>query len=113
MQEILRLWEADITNKDGAIQLLLIVDYICDWARSVHREAIIRELLKLTPPPPDNVSDLLSVERLTVDTYHRYRCGDGMSQDGRGSQQLQSPVTASNIHSPSPRAQKRLESLAS
>lgn len=113
MWEVSKLWEAEITDTNGAIQLLLIVDYICDWARSVHREAIIRELQKLAPPLSDNVSDLSSLARLSGQTYRRYRVRDGSSQTQRGSQHLQNPSTVSNIQSSSPQAQERLDRIAS
>ncbi|KAI2740946.1 hypothetical protein DTO013E5_2066 [Penicillium roqueforti] len=38
------LWNGDIRWRDGALQLLLVIDYIFDWARDVYRDAIIKEL---------------------------------------------------------------------
>ena len=38
------MWDGDIHSKDGALQLLLIIDYIFDWARDSYREAILNEL---------------------------------------------------------------------
>jgi hypothetical protein len=38
------LWNGSITFKDNAIQLVLIVDYILDWARDVYRPSILRHL---------------------------------------------------------------------
>jgi hypothetical protein len=80
------LWEGDIRKKDGSIQLLLIVDYICDWARSVHREAIIRELYELAQLSSDAPSDNLSIDRLTIDSYRGRRNDFGIFQDQGGSQ---------------------------
>ncbi|KAI8632212.1 hypothetical protein F5Y19DRAFT_354295 [Xylariaceae sp. FL1651] len=44
---VVRLWEGAIDSKDCALQLLLIVDYICDWARDIYRESIIQSLRSL------------------------------------------------------------------
>ncbi|KAJ6083497.1 hypothetical protein N7467_007632 [Penicillium canescens] len=43
-QPVVHLWNGDICLLDGALQLLLIIDYIFDWARDIYREAIINEL---------------------------------------------------------------------
>jgi hypothetical protein len=43
-QEILQLWSGCITEIDDSLQLLLIVDYIADWARDVHRSSILRKI---------------------------------------------------------------------
>ncbi|KIN03109.1 hypothetical protein OIDMADRAFT_195711, partial [Oidiodendron maius Zn] len=44
---IVDLWDGRIISTDGALQLLLIVDYIFDWARDIYREAIVEELRSL------------------------------------------------------------------
>jgi hypothetical protein len=49
----MELWSGSIVSLDGALQLFLIVDYICDWARDVYRPAILNELRVLSSP--DNV----------------------------------------------------------
>lgn len=43
-QKIFDLWGGSITSKDGALQLLLIVDYIFEWARDIYREDILNKL---------------------------------------------------------------------
>jgi len=45
-QNILDLWTGRLDSQDGALQLLLIVDYIFDWARGIYRHGIAR-LLKV------------------------------------------------------------------
>ncbi|KAB8200756.1 hypothetical protein BDV34DRAFT_232037 [Aspergillus parasiticus] len=40
----LDLWKGDICEQSGALRLLLIVDYIFDWARDVYRKSILDEL---------------------------------------------------------------------
>ncbi|KAF7179454.1 hypothetical protein CNMCM7691_008387 [Aspergillus felis] len=41
------LWSGSILHKDNALQLLLIVDYIMDWARDIYRIAILKQLQSL------------------------------------------------------------------
>ncbi|KUL88773.1 hypothetical protein ZTR_03545 [Talaromyces verruculosus] len=55
---IVDLWSGDIRNEDGAIQLLLIVDYIFDWARDIYRRSILNELNILAS---DDIADMVSV----------------------------------------------------
>lgn len=43
-KNIVLLWEGSITGLDEALQLVLIVDYILDWARDIYRPSIIRQL---------------------------------------------------------------------
>lgn len=47
MQRILELWEGNITYEHHSLRLLLILDYIFDWARDVYRKDIIGCLLSL------------------------------------------------------------------
>ncbi|KAK4235994.1 hypothetical protein C8A03DRAFT_36126 [Achaetomium macrosporum] len=47
---IATVWTGCITNRDAALQLFLIVDYLSDWARDVYRAAVIRELRVLAAP---------------------------------------------------------------
>ncbi|KIX03692.1 uncharacterized protein Z518_07245 [Rhinocladiella mackenziei CBS 650.93] len=42
--EIVQLWDGCVTEKDASLQLLLIVDYIFDWARDIYRPSILRML---------------------------------------------------------------------
>jgi hypothetical protein len=41
------LWEGSITGYDEALQLVLIVDYIVDWARDIFRPSIMRQLMSV------------------------------------------------------------------
>jgi len=43
-QKVILLWEGSITGHDAALQLVLIMDYIVDWARDIYRPNIIRQL---------------------------------------------------------------------
>ncbi|PVI00615.1 hypothetical protein DM02DRAFT_671842 [Periconia macrospinosa] len=44
---IIRLWEGCIISQDGALQLVLIIDYILDWARDIYRPSIVRQLMSI------------------------------------------------------------------
>ena len=46
-QEIVQLWDGCITERTKSLQLLLIIDYIVDWARDVYRPSILRQLKSL------------------------------------------------------------------
>jgi hypothetical protein len=52
------MWRGSILSPDGALQLLLLVDYIFDWARDAYREDIIRELRVLASGDNDTASVL-------------------------------------------------------
>ena len=58
-----------MTFKDNALQLILIVDYIMDWARDVYRPSILRQLKSIgTGKAYDEVSlatdsDIFSLRR--------------------------------------------------
>ncbi|KAL5341914.1 hypothetical protein BJX70DRAFT_405308 [Aspergillus crustosus] len=41
---ILELWQGSICSRSGALQLLMIIDYIFDWARDGYRPSILKEL---------------------------------------------------------------------
>ncbi|EED23748.1 hypothetical protein TSTA_071450 [Talaromyces stipitatus ATCC 10500] len=55
--ETTMLWAGSLLLKDDALQLVLIVDYIMDWARDVYRIAILRQLKSMvTGEPFDQIS---------------------------------------------------------
>lgn len=66
----MNLWVGCISSKEGALRLLLIIDYIFDWARDIYRESIITELRNLGAPNPTslgNDSEIFSmVDRVVV-----------------------------------------------
>ena len=41
------MWQGDITGYDEALQLVLIMDYIVDWARDIFRPSIMRQLMSV------------------------------------------------------------------
>ncbi|KAF5599882.1 hypothetical protein FPANT_2987 [Fusarium pseudoanthophilum] len=44
---VVRLWKGSLDSLDDTLQLLLIMDYIADWARDIYREGIASSLQKL------------------------------------------------------------------
>ena len=56
----MELWRGSISTRDGALQLLLLVDYIFDWARDVYRDYIIQELRTLASGANDAASTVYS-----------------------------------------------------
>ncbi|KAL2127828.1 hypothetical protein VTI74DRAFT_10108 [Chaetomium olivicolor] len=61
---VFRLWSGAVDSVDAALQLLLIVDYIVDWARDIYRETVIASLRKLAVNDSRSLaydSDILSL----------------------------------------------------
>lgn len=56
----MELWKGSISTRNGALQLLLLVDYIFDWARDVYRDHIIQELRILASGENDAASIVYS-----------------------------------------------------
>ena len=68
-KDIVHLWDGCILFRDGALQLLLILDYIFDRARDIHRPSILKRLKALAVGQPydaislTNDSDNFSIRR--------------------------------------------------
>lgn len=63
LQRVVRLWSGEVDSLNGALQLLLIIDYIADWARDIYREGIAHSLRKLAPIDSESLrrdDDILS-----------------------------------------------------
>ncbi|KAL2697731.1 hypothetical protein AAEP93_011635 [Penicillium crustosum] len=87
--QIFDLWGGSITSRNGALQLLLIVDYVFEWARDIYREDILNQLravasgqndcASMIHPDTDIFSTFTSIHpntsdessRSTQDSYHR------------------------------------------
>ncbi|KAL2871431.1 uncharacterized protein BJX67DRAFT_342232 [Aspergillus lucknowensis] len=84
-QRIFDLWGGSITSNNGALQLLLIVDYVFEWARDIYREGILSKLRVVASGQNDSasvvhadtdiISTLTSIHPGTLDQDH------GNSQD--------------------------------
>lgn len=75
------VWTGSILNPDGALQLLLLVDYVFDWARDIYRQSIIGSLRLLATGDNDAASmtqsdsAMLSVRH--VDPTHMFPSAAG------------------------------------
>ena len=56
----MELWRGSINTRSGALQLLLLVDYVFDWAIGVYRDYIIQELRALASGKNDAASIVYS-----------------------------------------------------
>ncbi|KAI0594917.1 hypothetical protein F4775DRAFT_571898 [Biscogniauxia sp. FL1348] len=72
---VIDVWHGCITSRDGALQLLLLVDYLFDWARDSYREDIIGALRIVARGESDAASgvyqdtDIFST--VPLDSIHR------------------------------------------
>ncbi|KAH8693862.1 hypothetical protein BGW36DRAFT_429892 [Talaromyces proteolyticus] len=83
---IFDLWAGTITSRNGALQLLLIVDHIFEWARDIYREDIKRELRVIASGDNDAAS-LISPDtdiHSTI-TLPRYEITNTSGTDGANS----------------------------
>ncbi|KAI1493431.1 hypothetical protein F5X96DRAFT_621846 [Biscogniauxia mediterranea] len=55
---VIDVWHGCITSRDGALQLLLLVDYLFDWARDRYREDIIGALRVVARGENDTASGI-------------------------------------------------------
>jgi hypothetical protein len=44
------LWDGRLTTKDGALQIILLIDYIFEWARDIFRSDLLAQLKILSKP---------------------------------------------------------------
>ncbi|PVH82411.1 hypothetical protein DL98DRAFT_653163 [Cadophora sp. DSE1049] len=59
---ILDLWTGRLDSRDGALQILLLVDYIFDWARDLYRHGIARLLKVLSKKASgEELNDIVSI----------------------------------------------------
>ncbi|KAE9370947.1 hypothetical protein N431DRAFT_308368, partial [Stipitochalara longipes BDJ] len=54
------LWSGRVDSRDGALQILLLVDYIFDWARDIYRPSILQLLKVLSKNEFDEVGSVSS-----------------------------------------------------
>lgn len=59
-KRIVDVWRGSILSRDGALQLLLLIGYIFDWARDAYRVDIIRELRVLACGSNDSASTVFA-----------------------------------------------------
>jgi hypothetical protein len=74
-KRVVDMWRGSILSRDGALQLLLLVDYIFDWARDLYRDDIIKELRVLASGDNDAASimypdsDINSIRHIDIMDY--------------------------------------------
>ncbi len=63
-QKVIDLWHGSILRHDSALQLLLVVDLLCDWARDIFTERITKILQEQAGPDYPGLLSHNSVESL-------------------------------------------------
>lgn len=87
---ILDLWTGRLDSRDGALQILLLIDYIFDWGRDLYRHSIARLLKTLAKKVSgkelnDTVSisldtDFLSINQGAITSQHQMELDPPSSQ---------------------------------
>ncbi|KAF4946513.1 hypothetical protein FGADI_11151 [Fusarium gaditjirri] len=88
---VVRLWSGGIDSLDSALQLLLIVDYIADWARDIYREGIACSLLKLASHDTQSLvrdADIFSL----AGNVKRWACNSPEASEVGASPSFQDPL---------------------
>ncbi|KAF5671652.1 hypothetical protein FDENT_10828 [Fusarium denticulatum] len=88
---VVRLWSGGVDSLDSALQLLLIVDYIADWARDIYREGIARSLLKLASHDTQSLvrdADIFSL----AGNVKEWACSSPEASEAGPSQSFQDPL---------------------
>ncbi|KAL4984163.1 hypothetical protein BDW68DRAFT_193791 [Aspergillus falconensis] len=62
---IIDLWHGSILRHDSALQLLLVIDLLCDWARDIFMERILSCLREMAGPDYPGLATRNSVEILS------------------------------------------------
>jgi hypothetical protein len=100
VQLVVNIWSGSITTRNGALQLLLLVDYVFDWARDIYREDIIKELRTLATGNNDAATvlhtdtDIFSTH--PVDTFDQSGEPSGEGDDFRAYMSIQESFSASD-----------------
>ncbi|KAH7079882.1 hypothetical protein BKA63DRAFT_229876 [Paraphoma chrysanthemicola] len=75
---IVLLWQGSITGDDEALQLVLIVDYIVDWARDIYRPSIMRQLMSVVDKGARSSYTIIEEpDILSIPDVAKSWCGDG------------------------------------
>ncbi|KAF5254459.1 hypothetical protein FANTH_717 [Fusarium anthophilum] len=88
---VVRLWSGGVDSLDSALQLLLIVDYIADWARDIYREGVARSLLKLASHDTQSLvrdADIFSL----AGNVKEWACSSPEASEPSASQSFQDPL---------------------
>ena len=85
LKGVVRLWSGDIDSARGSLQLLLLVDYICDWGRDKFRESTIRSLAAFSQSNRQGTvtSDIFSLRAGSTSPAPRSNTMGNMTADTR------------------------------
>ena len=61
-KEIVTLWTGQLNDVESALQLLLIIDYIFDWARDIYRPSLISQLEVLAKEPSEDDDNFTAMD---------------------------------------------------
>jgi hypothetical protein len=67
-QEIVTLWTGKLNDVESALQLLLIIDYIFDWARDIYKPSLVSQLEILANEPPGDDSHIRDNDFSRIET---------------------------------------------
>lgn len=97
--DVIPLWSGNTTSEDHALQLLLVVDFILDWARAIFRPKALQRIKALS------VSD---------STFHMTQSTDSNMFSYRPSESVDSRLKSEDIFKPTesrnPKAKKSISS---
>ncbi|EMD94571.1 hypothetical protein COCC4DRAFT_66237 [Bipolaris maydis ATCC 48331] len=89
---IVLLWEGSITGYDEALQLVLIMDYIVDWARDIFRPSIIRQLMSVVDKGSRSSYTIIEEpDILSIPGYANSWCGDRLDGTITGAETIGVP----------------------
>ncbi|KAF4422197.1 hypothetical protein F53441_14301 [Fusarium austroafricanum] len=88
---VIQLWEGSVNSLNGALQLLLIIDYMADWARDVYREGIARSLQKLAMSDTESLAHDADIFSL-AGNIRDWDCGSPETNEVGANQSIQDPL---------------------
>ncbi|KAJ3533995.1 hypothetical protein NM208_g7734 [Fusarium decemcellulare] len=94
---VTRLWSGAVDSVDASVQLLLIIDYICDWARDIYRESVINSLRALIAGDSRSLAYDSDIFSLAAGIYGWDQIGDGEQKsmsEGTPSNSFEDPLKA-------------------
>ncbi|KAF7541350.1 hypothetical protein G7Z17_g11978 [Cylindrodendrum hubeiense] len=101
---VVEMWRGSILTSTGALQLLLLVDYVFDWARDVYREDIIKELRVLASGENEAASgiytdtDIYSIRQSEVSRQIGQKGRDESSANGLFTLSISSALDGNSKH---------------
>ncbi|KAL4949061.1 hypothetical protein BDW69DRAFT_188669 [Aspergillus filifer] len=97
--QIIDLWHGSILRHDSALQLLLVIDLLCDWARDIYMDRVIAALQHLAGPDFPAMVTQGSLEVLAPSTAAP--CNPSTTKQ-LGQETRRTPSAAPHLRSPEP-----------